>query len=91
MNVQTLEMTHQHKNVFTLTGITKKDLKKQFDYTYKISNKFILTFRKKGVYSCNLWMIGEFSGTSLPEEKDFYSTLNMKNNNGGNYRLAKRV
>ena len=28
---------------------------------------------------------------TLPEEKDFYSTLNMKNNNGENYRLAKRV
>ena len=72
-----------------------KDLIKKFASTYEFCDKdidkFILLLRKV-VYSyeyMNIW--NKFDETSLPNKKDFYSTLNMEDIRNVDYRHAKRV
>ena len=70
-------------------------LKKRIFNTYKFSNhdnkKFTLLLRK-GVYPCEYmddWQ--NFNETSLPEKKDFYSHLNIKDITDADYAHTKRV
>ena len=58
---------------------------------YKDFNKFILLLRK-GVYPCEYLDNWErFNETSLPNEKSFYSNLNMENIDDIDYRHGNNV
>ena len=63
--------------------------------TYKFSNhdnNYFILLLQKGIYPYGYmddWEI--FSETSLPEEEDFYSHLNMEDITDGNYMHTKRV
>ena len=72
-----------------------KDLINRFLSTYEFCNeginKFILLLRK-GVYPyeyMDSWK--RFNETSLPNKEDFYSSLNMEDITGIDYRHAKKV
>ena len=92
-------MIYQNTNLYVTRKTTKKNLdenlKKRFAYTCKFSshniNNFFLLLQK-GIYPYEYtddWE--EFSESSLPEKKDFYSDINMEDITDADYMHAKRV
>ena len=71
-----------------------KELIKRFENIYEFCNEDINKFLllRKGVYPYEYMDSWErFHETSLPDKKDFYSSLNMENITDVDYRHAERV
>ena len=60
-----------------LDGKLKKKFKNIFKFSNSDVNKFILLLRKPFILM-NIWMIGKFNETTLPEKEELCSYLNLE-------------
>ena len=71
-----------------------EELKKWFKNILKFSNdikKFILLLRKSFLSLLVHGWLGKFNETTLPEEEQFYSNLNLEDITDADYKYKKRV